>query len=217
VLVVAPTFGTYGSDYTLSYTFSNGFSGFGAGVPGSFVLPLTITNFEGQANHGTVLLNWNTSNEINTKNFNIEKSVDGSNYYVIGTVNASGNSNSIKKYSFTDANPGIDNYYRLHSYDVDGSNKLSKVVRIRMDNINQNIFVVNNPFHNNLTVRMAVTPQQKISCELTSVSGAVILKQEYSPSSVLQIDLSHYPVVNGIYTLKMLIDNKVYVRKVIRQ
>src|SRR5206468_3593495 len=102
VLVVAPTFGTYGPDYTLSFTFSNGFSGFGAGVPGSFVLPLTITNFEGQANHGTVLLNWNTSNEINTKNFNIEKSVDGSKYYVIGTVNASGNSNSIKKYSFTD-------------------------------------------------------------------------------------------------------------------
>jgi hypothetical protein len=33
VEIVTPVFGTFGNDYTLTYTFNSGFSGFGAGVP----------------------------------------------------------------------------------------------------------------------------------------------------------------------------------------
>ena len=36
VTVVTPTLGTIGTNNTITYTFSNGFSGFGAGVPGVF-------------------------------------------------------------------------------------------------------------------------------------------------------------------------------------
>ena len=98
VQVVTPTLGTLGTAYTLSYTFSNGFSGFGAGIPGaSGTLPIELLSFTGKLQGENVKLNWSTSFEQNSKGFEIEKSLDGINFRKIGFVAGAGNSNYNKK------------------------------------------------------------------------------------------------------------------------
>jgi len=90
-------------------------------------LPVKLISFSAQQNNKTVLLNWQTANELNTSHFVIQHGNNGTSFIEIGTVNAEGSGAS--GYSFTDNNPanGI-NYYRLESVDKDGATSYSKVV-----------------------------------------------------------------------------------------
>lgn len=47
-------------------------------------------------------VNWYTKDEENTKNFEIERSIDGSAYVKVGTTLASGNTNTRTNYTFND-------------------------------------------------------------------------------------------------------------------
>jgi hypothetical protein len=55
------------------------------------VLPVTLTNFRANYDQGssTVMLNWTTAHEFNSKNFEVEYSTDGNNWSVLGKVPAS--------------------------------------------------------------------------------------------------------------------------------
>jgi hypothetical protein len=132
VQVVSPTIGILGAYHTLTYTFSNGFSGFGAGIPGSIILPVTLLEFTGRLDKTSTVLNWSTSMEQNSKHFEIEKSTDGTHFNTIGSINAAGNSSNKRDYAFRDIKLNYANYYRLKMVDLDGNYKLSNVVLIRV-------------------------------------------------------------------------------------
>lgn len=98
------------------------------------LLPLELTEFTGHNEGAVNVLNWRTATELNTKNFVIERSINGRDFEDIGTVNAAGNSRSNKDYSFTDTKPYIgENLYRLRMIDIDGSFKHSNMVSIRVN------------------------------------------------------------------------------------
>jgi len=66
------------------------------------VVPVNLLSFTAQK-QGTnkSLLNWVTSSEQNAKVFDVYRSVDGANTWVkIGEVDAAGNSNTLKNYSW---------------------------------------------------------------------------------------------------------------------
>jgi len=67
-----PSITTLGTNTGLTYNFTTGFSGFGAGVVGT-VLPIRVLNFEGRLSNNYVLLDWSTSSELNSKEFVIER------------------------------------------------------------------------------------------------------------------------------------------------
>ncbi len=83
-------------------------------------LPVNLTSFSAVANGAVINLNWATASEFNSNRFDVTRSADGQNFTKIGSVKTSGNSNSIRNYSFTDVSPlnGI-NYYQLQQVDVD--------------------------------------------------------------------------------------------------
>lgn len=215
--IVTPVFGTYGSDNTLTFTFTNGFSGFGAGIPGASPLPITLLSFTGALNSNNILLNWSTSSEQNSKYFEIQKSSDGSNFYPIGTVNAAGNSTSKLDYQFTDLHINQFNYYRLQMTDLDGKYVFSNIVLIRNDNASQNAWVVNNPFKSYIDVRLAKAPQGKIRFDLTDMKGARIYSSEPGQATELRLDLSGVNLPTGAYILRIMVDGKPYTYKVLKQ
>jgi extracellular elastinolytic metalloproteinase len=83
------------------------------------VLPLTLINFSAKQMGREVLLNWETSAELNTKNFEVERSSDGINWTKIGTVSAKElNKNS---YIYNDQLPlEHNNFYRIKVNDKNG-------------------------------------------------------------------------------------------------
>lgn len=96
------------------------------------VLPLSLLNFNGGYEAGMVSLNWATTNEINTKDFTIERSTDARSFIAIGSV-GSRNTTGVSKYYFEDKQPisGV-SYYRLKMTDKDGAITYSKVVVINL-------------------------------------------------------------------------------------
>ena len=86
-------------------------------------LPIQLISFNAAYNKTSKAVHtaWTTASEINNDYFTIQRTADGVTFDSIGTVKGAGNSNSLREYSFDDANPvqGV-SYYRLLQTDFDG-------------------------------------------------------------------------------------------------
>jgi hypothetical protein len=92
-------------------------------------LPITLTKFTALRSGSQGLLQWQTAQEQNSRDFTIERSTDGGRTYTsIGVVRAAGNSTLPRDYTFTDLTPEkTSNYYRLRESDLDGKYTYSPV------------------------------------------------------------------------------------------
>jgi len=69
-------------------------------------LPVNFLLFNARCDDGFVKLSWKTAGEKNSKNFSIEKSVNGREWSVIGTLPSAGQTASEQSYDFNDNTPG---------------------------------------------------------------------------------------------------------------
>jgi len=99
------------------------------------VLPVELTSFTATTEKNKVLLNWKTATEVNNYGFEIERSLSSHSlsevWETMGFVAGSGNSNSVKDYSFTDKKVAAGKYaYRLKQIDNDGTFAYSKEIEV---------------------------------------------------------------------------------------
>ncbi|MEM9051146.1 MAG: PA14 domain-containing protein [Bacteroidota bacterium] len=102
-------------------------------------LPIELIDFKAEVvNNSFIELSWQTATEINNDYFTIERSMDASNWEILGFVSGSGNSNVVLSYSSLDGNPftGL-SYYRLKQTDFDGYYSYSDVVLVNVIPSNQ--------------------------------------------------------------------------------
>jgi hypothetical protein len=117
-------------------------------------LPLTLLDFTGKLENKTVLLQWKTTNEMNTFFFSIEKCTDGFDFVEIGKVFAANNSASENNYSYKDANTCTGKYfYRLKMIDKDGKFDYSNIISFSNNNISE-IAVYPTLCHTNINISM---------------------------------------------------------------
>jgi hypothetical protein len=111
------------------------------------VLPVEMMYFNAEyTKKQTVILNWETSAEVNNDYFNVERSLEGSAYKTVGRVKGHGTSSTGFKYYFEDMNPGKDIiYFRLKQVDFNGDFKYSQTVICRPQSKGKNILVYPNP------------------------------------------------------------------------
>jgi hypothetical protein len=115
------------------------------------VLPLKLLTFSAEAIGKDVKATWSTSNEVNTKSFIIERSVDGKNFAPLGTV-AAKNTVQTNNYAYLDTKAvnGV-SYYRLQMIDKDGSSTYSAVIKISKTGLSL-LAVVPNPVRDRIVV-----------------------------------------------------------------
>jgi hypothetical protein len=87
------------------------------------VLPVSFIGFEGKRSAGGVALTWKVGLEENAKRYEVEKSLDGQNYFPIGFVPVAG----LAAYLFVDAMLPQVAYYRIKGVDIDGKFTYSTV------------------------------------------------------------------------------------------
>ncbi|HWJ91753.1 MAG TPA: T9SS type A sorting domain-containing protein [Flavisolibacter sp.] len=90
-------------------------------------LPVTFLGIVANREKNTVNLKWDVASEENVREYQVEKSLDGSSFSKTGSVTAQ----KRPVYSFADlsANGGT-LYYRLKSVDIDGRAKYSPIVKL---------------------------------------------------------------------------------------
>ena len=166
--------------------------------------PVTLTSFKGQLVDGVVKLSWTTSREINSKQFVIEKSLDGVGYTAIGQVN-SGSANG--QYSFTDATPlGKSNYYRLKQVDQDGNFTYSKALLIRNDVESLVVKISPNPVSTFLNVSFKLDKDETVKLNIYDQMGRVTRRYTLQGSRGINVfnisDLNSLAAGNYVVELK---------------
>jgi len=96
------------------------------------VLPIELVYFDGFVSEDKSVLLWTTFSELNNDYFTIERSQDGYDWEVIGTVDGAGNSSSVIDYRFFDNHPhdGV-NYYKLKQTDYDGRFEYFDIISVK--------------------------------------------------------------------------------------
>ena len=106
---------------------------YGGGTTGTFgilanspvSLPVELLYFEGSPYPSFNSLKWSTASEHNSDYFEIERSIDGDLWKVVGNKLASGNSTVVINYSYLDSfDDLVIHYYRLKQVDYDGQYKI---------------------------------------------------------------------------------------------
>lgn len=182
-------------------------------------LPVTLLDFSGKLKGNNVLLEWTTSFEINSKEFQIEKSTDGITYSKLNTVAAAGNSFTEKKYNYLDVEATEINYYRLKMVDIDGYAKQSNVIVIKNSGIlSQSISLTNMPFSDFINIRFAKVPKGKTMLKLFDLSGRLIsVSEKINPvSSIIQFDNYNKNIAKGIYLLQVESEGKQFNIKIVK-
>ncbi len=186
-------------------------------------LPVEFLNISARQKGSGVSVEWSTSQELNSKYFAIEKSADGnSNWKVIASINAAGNSSIVKNYNAYDPMPfkGA-NYYRIKQVDKDGNFKYSKIVSVKLNFNKTGISVLANPFHSTLTVDFSSPTDQIISARLVDIAGKQVAAEKWTINSgSTRKDFSNVgSLQQGMYILTISNANgeTLYNNKVIKQ
>ncbi len=162
-------------------------------------LPVKLIRFEAFLEGKEVLLKWATASEINNDRFEIERSTDGKDWSVVGTVKGNGNSNITNHYTYTDnldmAYPNL--VYRLHQIDFDGNNEYSPQQSITGVQSTKKSKVYPNPANERINVSLDAGAYQ---LSIVDQSGKTVLEKEVD-NDFASIDSQNLP--EGIYWVKM--------------
>jgi hypothetical protein len=182
-------------------------------------LPVTLTDFSGALQNKNALLHWSTSMELNSKQFELERSTDGISFRKIAVVPAAGNSDSRLDYSYLDRSPLAEyNYYRLKTVDIDGNFKFSNSILIKAPLVPQGITVLANPFRDDITVQLAREPKGKPELRLFDMNGRLVASQQFGQGEqMLKLAIPGEKLGSGTYVLRATIDGSGFASKVVKQ
>ena len=186
------------------------------------ILPIELTRFEGECSNGQVILNWQTASEINNSEFKIERSINGIDFEIIGSVKSIGTSGRINNYSYLDEdNLNFTCYYRLTQKDSDGKTSTSKIITVEHTcdrKLNFEITAYPNPSSDYLILEMKLFQASLVSIEIVNELGGTIKKYDITKHDVgmtsINLDTTH--LNPGIYFLKVLVNDKPTIKKIVK-
>ncbi|GLU51198.1 T9SS type A sorting domain-containing protein [Dyadobacter frigoris] len=176
-------------------------------------LPVTLISFvaiktTSSSEEVSGVLSWQTSTEINSDYFKIERSQDGKKWLNIGDVKANGDKSSSSYYSFIDKSPADgENLYRLKMIDKDGSSAYSRIQSLNFD---PQISFYPNPVKDLLKIKGAIAGV----IQLFNVSGKSVLSLGNIPAN--GVDVSDLP--SGVYLVRITLTNGLLtIKKIVKQ
>ncbi len=172
-------------------------------------LPVTLLEFKGRLQNYNGEISWQTTDEYNTRSFELERSTDGRIFKPIAeiaAINMPGN----HKYNYTDKNisslavPVV--YYRLKQIDMDSRFTYTRIIAL---NIDKDIIVTlyPNPVSDVANLTISLNKPQQVQARIVDNSGKVMIQNTWklpSGSSLLTIDVSG--LAKGMYYLELKSD-----------
>ncbi len=170
-------------------------------------VPVTFISVEATALANNNTIKWTVADEYNLNFYNIEKSTDGVNFTVVGTVLATRN----MQYNFADVTISNVAYYRISANGYNGYKKLSVVVLVRR-NIKAVVSVYPNPVVEVLSITGLQTESQ---IKIKNVTGQLI--REYKTTATT-FSTNLATLKSSIYIVEVYSKNElIWIQKIIKQ
>jgi hypothetical protein len=199
------------------------FSQFGIGK-GTGPLPIELVYFNIRPEGSIVKCLWQTASEVNNDFFIIERSLDGINFTSIGKIDGAGNSSSTLSYSFNDESPskGI-SFYRLKQTDYDGRFTYSKIKSVTFSVLKPGetltiSSVAPNPFRENFSVSYSIEQDAEVDIVIMNANEQPVYSEKYSAEKGNNrfYFSEGYNLPNGIYFIRISSEDKVQIKKIIK-
>ena len=166
-------------------------------IPGGCnATPVTLLSFEGRRTDvNTVFLKWKTTNELNSRGFDVERSLgNASQFMKVAFVPALANGSLIKNYELTDPNSFAGtSYYRLKQIDIDSQFSYSKTIAIENKGVQESLTVYPNPARSLLYLKIVSQSSGNERILLYDANGKVVNLQAafiQKGSNLLQMNVS---------------------------
>jgi len=175
--------------------------------PTNIILPVNVVNLRATQQQGKVKLDWTSLNELNVKNYNIERSGNALNFMQLGTVAALDNGQPRIDYTFTDVFPQKgDSYYRLKIQDKDGSVRYTNIVKININTVSSGFVVYPNPVTGQqFILQMNNLPSGKYNLQLFNTIGQQVMNKsfDYAGNSLTQTVRLSSAINSGAYIMML--------------
>lgn len=171
----------------------------------SFLLPLTLIRFTAERQDGSILLNWQSENETNFREYVLERSKDGLNFAAVTTIPGKGGWQAM--YAYTD-NLGMQAagklYYRLKQVDNNDRFVYSRILAITAHKITGiSLSMAPNPSSGNVNLGIASDKKRNITINVFDNLGRLLITQRTgvgSGDNIIPLSKAN-TLQNGAYTV----------------
>lgn len=185
----------------LGFAYANSSTGISPNGFSVSTLPVVFNSFYATRSNNNVVLSWSTSMEHDSRNFEVQRSLDGTNWTVIAIMLGAGNSSSVQQYSYTDKNmTAAVAYYRIRQVDINGDYDYSTIKTIRANEAAAatKVYVTGN------TVNIEFNKEVKnpVTVRIINMNGQVIGRRDNQQASYrISIDMNNH--VAGMYLVQL--------------
>ncbi|MBC7448915.1 MAG: endonuclease [Hymenobacteraceae bacterium] len=184
-------------------------------------LPVTLISFAARrTGPATVLVKWQTAQEVRNDRFEVEKSPDGRVFRLVGRVAGSGTTAAGRYYELPDSNASQAAYYRLRQVDLGGTAALSAVVYVAASTAPLTPSLWPNPLTSAdaLTLR-GLTAANTVTVALHSAYGQTLLAPQLISAADADDRLSAAlrPAVPGVYVVVLTHAGERHFLRVLKQ
>ena len=149
---------------------------------GSFVpfvpLPVKFISFTVIYTNHSALIQWSTAEELNAKDFTIEKSIDGLNWIDYAVIKAVGNTNNESDYSYSDKNINSSvQYYRIKETDFTGQITYTSIKSIKTNDASTLNIIISSMGSNKVLIQFSSEIKGQVQIQYISLAGQVLTKQ----------------------------------------
>lgn len=181
-------------------------------------LPVDLIGFSGVVSANDAKLLWKTAQEKNSAYFELYRSVNGTNFDVVATLKAKGNSQVMSSYSYLDEGVMAKHHqvwYRLKSIDRDGSYAWSSTITLSGKKQQSLISLYPNPFVKE--INLALGNNEAAQVKIQTLAGEVIVESVYTPVDERITITETAQLKPGIYLLQVTQAQENHVIKIIKE
>lgn len=176
-------------------------------------LPVAMYNFNATLEKAVAVLTWYTAVELNNNHFEVEKSINGTDFTVIEPfIKGAVNSSSINKYRYVDKDlnaPVL--YYRIKQVDLDGNINYSGIVSLETTE-EADIMFSPNPVRDLISIRF--TSPAPATIEVMDISGKIYYSGEHTSKEV-GIQAESFP--NGVLLVRIQQNGMIITKRILKK
>jgi hypothetical protein len=181
--------------------------------------PVELTKFKAELSKGNISLNWSTATEINNMGFDVERSVNKSDWTKLTFVKGNQTTTSQNSYSYIDKSVSKAGkyYYRLKQIDNDGIYKYSNITEADFNVPSVFALYQNypNPFNPSTIIRYDIPENTNVNLSVYNTLGELVqtLVNGQVEAGSYQTVLNAGNLASGIYFYRITSDTYNSVKK----
>jgi hypothetical protein len=169
------------------------------------MLPLELVNFNAQKQGKIeVLIDWETEQETNLKEYILERSLDAVTFEPIHSQQAKLSANT-NYYTFTDEDPNLGiNYYRLKIIENDGTASYSPIRSVLLESSFDLIKLIPNPSNNQVVISLVSSEGNNFLIDIYDIRGVLVLSNVVQgKQGTHKVTINTKDWVSGVYIIRL--------------